>query len=235
MLGLLGFNPKNLGYSVLALLCLYIVTRDWLIFDISFLYHSFRGQSTLKFYGLLFAFEVSEKLLTMVGSPVLTSFGQQPKDTTLLERLKVSICALVYVIIHTFSIYLEYVVFIVVINSQTESFLIYIFVMNLTKMKSTAFKKFDEKAYKSQINYDMKDRLQKVVYLVLFALSQSNRTVDSYYFKLTCVFVVGMLVEWIKHTTVLSLSEKKLNIDEMTKGILKETGKKQKSSVLKSI
>lgn len=235
LLGLLGLSPRHLGFSVLAVLSLYVVTRDWLVFDISFLYHSFRGQSTLKFYGLLFAFEVSEKLLTMVGAPVLSTFGQQPRETTLAERLKVSVCALLYLLAHTFSIYLEYVVFIVVINSQRESFLIYIFVMNLTKMKSTAFKKFDERAYRAQINYDMKDRMQKVVYLVLFCLSQSNRTVDSYYFKLTCVFVVGMLVEWVKHATVLGLSEKRLSIDELTRGLLRDTGRTRKGSVLKSI
>lgn len=41
------------------------------------------------------------------------------------------------------SIYLEYICFIVILNSHISSFVIYFFVMNLTKMKSTAFKKVD--------------------------------------------------------------------------------------------
>ena len=47
--------------------------------------------------------------------------------------------------------------------------------MNLTKMKSTAFKKMDDKGYVAQINYDMKDRLNKIVYILLFICSQSSR------------------------------------------------------------
>jgi hypothetical protein len=151
-----------------------VFTRDWLVLDVSYLYHLFRGQSTLKFYGLMFAFEVSEKLLTMVGQPILSAL-QQPRDSAISNHLKVYLIAFLYVLLHAFSIYLEYAVFIVVINSQSENFVIYCFVINLTKMKSTAFKKFDLKAYRTQINHDMKDRMHKLLYLLMFALSQSNR------------------------------------------------------------
>jgi hypothetical protein len=85
--------------------------------------------------------------------------------------------------------------------------------MNLTKMKSTAFKKFDQKSYKAQINYDMKDRMHKLIYLLMFAFSQSNRRVDSFYFKLSCIFIVGLVIEWIKHATVINISEKNISID----------------------
>ena len=107
--------------------------------------------------------------------------------------------------------------------------------MNLTKMKSTAFKKFDQTSYKSQINYDMKDRMQKMVYLVLFAFSQSNREVENYYSKLACVFLVGAIIEWIKHTTVINLAEKKISVDEVTKDLLKGAGSRTKMSVVKCI
>ena len=37
------------------------------MFDPSYMYHLFRGQSTLKLYGLIFAIEVGEKILTKTG------------------------------------------------------------------------------------------------------------------------------------------------------------------------
>lgn len=90
---------------MLTALCVWVFTRDWPVLDISYLYHLFRGQSTLKFYGLMFAFEVSEKLLTMVGQPILSAL-QQPRGATLANYLKVYLIAFLYVLLHTFSIYL---------------------------------------------------------------------------------------------------------------------------------
>jgi hypothetical protein len=63
----------------------------------------------------------------------------------------------------------------VVINGSMQNFIIFCFVTNLTKMKGTAFKKFDSKSYLAQINFDAKDRLQKCLYLALFQVSQWNR------------------------------------------------------------
>lgn len=99
-------------------------------------------------------------------------------------------------------------------------------------MKSTAFKKFDLKAYRAQINHDMKDRFHKLLYLLMFALSQSNREVQHCNFKLGCIFLVGMVIEWIKHTTVVNTSEKKISLDEITSQ-LREVYQKRKSCVLK--
>lgn len=220
-------------YCLLTGICVWVFTRDWLILDISYLYHLFRGQTTLKFYGLMFAFEVSEKLLTMVGQPILAAL-QQPRVSALSNHLTVYLISLLYVLLHAFSIYLEFAVFIVVINSQPENFVIYCFVINLTKMKSTAFKKFDVRAYRGQINHDMKDRMHKLLYLLMFALSQSNREVQHYHFKLSCVFLVGMLIEWIKHATVLNTSEKNISLDDLTLA-LKELVQRRKSYVAKCL
>ena len=60
-------------FSILICIELWILLQDHDIrlFDISYLYHTFRGQSTLKLYGLMFALEVSEKLMTMTGQYLL--------------------------------------------------------------------------------------------------------------------------------------------------------------------
>jgi hypothetical protein len=52
-----------------------------------------------------------------------------------------------YTIIHAYCIFLEFNIYMVVINGSMQNFIIFCFVINLTKMKSTAFKKFDFKSY----------------------------------------------------------------------------------------
>ena len=81
-----------------------------------------------------------------------------------------------------------------VINTSVPNFIIFIFVINLTKMKSVAMKKSDPKTYQSQINLDAKDRLQKTLYLILFQLSQANRSIIDIHFKLFMIFVVGAVI-----------------------------------------
>lgn len=61
-------------FSVMTLLVCYIfVQEQFTLFDPSYMYHLFRGQSTLKLYGLIFAIEVSEKICTMTGKYLYSS------------------------------------------------------------------------------------------------------------------------------------------------------------------
>ena len=61
-------------------------------------------------------------------------------------------------------------------------------------MKSTAFKKFDANSYFAQINFDAKDRLQKILYIILFQLSQVERSIPDIYTKLFFIFVIGAFI-----------------------------------------
>ncbi len=71
----LGLKPINhtsfLAFIIVIGYC--IVTLEWSFLDVSVLYHSFRGQSSVKLYGAGLALEISEKLLTMAGSMLLVS------------------------------------------------------------------------------------------------------------------------------------------------------------------
>ncbi len=91
----------------------------------------------------------------------------------------------------------------VVINGSMQNFIIFIFVTNLTKMKSTAFKKFDSKSYLGQINFDAKDRLHKSIYLIMFQISQWDRQIPDISTKLFFIYIFGAIIEHIKHITVL--------------------------------
>ena len=49
-------RPHHGLSSFLLVVVGWVMTRDIIWFDISYVYHAFRGQSTLKIYGLIFAF-----------------------------------------------------------------------------------------------------------------------------------------------------------------------------------
>jgi hypothetical protein len=92
----------------------------------------------------------------------------------------------------------------VVINGTMQNFMIFCFVINLTKMKGTAFKKFDRESYLSQINFDAKDIIQKSFYIALFHISQWERSIPDIWIKLGVVFIIGaVIIEAIKHNNVL--------------------------------
>lgn len=50
--------------------------------------------------------------------------------------------------------------------------------------------------------------MNKVVYIILFVFSQSLRKVDMYSVKLFLFINIGALIEWVKHLTILNLTEK---------------------------
>lgn len=54
-------------HSLVVVAVAYIFTLNEDIFDISFMYHLIRGQSTVKVYAIIFAIESSEIVLTKLG------------------------------------------------------------------------------------------------------------------------------------------------------------------------
>lgn len=54
-------------HSFVVVAVAYIFTLNEDIFDISFMYHLIRGQSTVKVYAIIFAIESSEIVLTKLG------------------------------------------------------------------------------------------------------------------------------------------------------------------------
>lgn len=193
-------------FSVMTLVVSYIFQQEhYTIFDPSYMYHLFRGQSTLKLYGLIFAIEVSEKICTMVGKYLYTNIKTNLENPAveLWKVLPEMIACFAYTVIHAFCLSLEFNIFMVVINGSMQNFIIFVFVTNLTKMKSTAFKKFDSKSYLGQINFDAKDRLQKSLYIILFVVSQWDRNIPDIGVKLFFIYIFGSIIEHIKHVTVL--------------------------------
>ena len=93
-------------YSCLLVVGFYVGTRDWRLFSVSFLYHSFRGQSSVKLYGVGLALEISEKLLTMMGISLLSklhSLRREQGSRVALLSVEMGLC-LGYTLLHFFSL-----------------------------------------------------------------------------------------------------------------------------------
>lgn len=205
-------------FSVLTLVVCYLFQQhDYHLLDASFMYHLFRGQSTLKLYGLIFAIEVGEKICTMLGKYLYANMKSKLENLDIApwRLLPEMLACFLYTVAHAYFIFLEFNIYIVVINGSMQNFIIFCFVTNLTKMKSNAFKKFDSKAYLGQINFDAKDRLQKSLYIILFQVSQWDRHVPDIEVKLFFIFIIGALIEHIKHVTILVQSGQISEIDNI--------------------
>jgi hypothetical protein len=49
---------------------------------------------------------------------------------------------LVYCLFHFFSLYLDFILYTIILNSSSQNVMMFYFVVNLAKMKLSAFKKF---------------------------------------------------------------------------------------------
>lgn len=88
-----------------------------------------------------------------------------------------------------------------------QNFIIFFFVTNLTKMKGNVFKKLDEKGYFALLNLDAKNRLQKIIYIALFKLSQYHRHIPDIETKLIFLLIVGPILDYIQHIAILIQSK----------------------------
>ena len=81
----------------------------------------------------------------MIGKYLYTSIKEKLEDPSnifdFVLLVPEMLITLVYTCVHTFVLFLEYNIYIVVINTSVPNFIIFIFVINLTKMKSVAMNK----------------------------------------------------------------------------------------------
>lgn len=89
---------------------------------------------------------------------------------TQLFSTQLMLCML-YVLLHFFSLYLDFILFTIVINSEQKNMLMYFFVVNLGKLKAATFKKFDPKNFRKSVIYDGKDRFLKITHSLLFIMT----------------------------------------------------------------
>jgi len=81
------------------------------------------------------------------------------------------VLSFLYSIIHFFIIYIDFVLFVIILNSTASNRFLYLFGINIGKLKTAVFKKFDKKTFKNNVLFDAKDRFHKLTFSVFFILT----------------------------------------------------------------
>lgn len=113
-------------------------------------------------------------------------------------------------ITHFFILYIDFILFVIVINSSANSRILYLFITNLGKLKAAVFKKFEKKSYKSGLIYDSKDRFYKITYGIIFMMTMEGRVDDELFWNLMQTIAVSSAIDYLRHLCNLSLGGKLL-------------------------
>ena len=102
------------------------------------------------------------------------------------------------------------IIFNVSINSDISALGLILFIHSSVKLKSIAFKKFDERLYFTQTFSDCRERISR--YLMIYLISLMPETyVDGYEYKIFLMFGCDLIVDWINHFFMVKLNS--LNAD----------------------
>jgi hypothetical protein len=107
-------------HSLVVAFVAYIFTLNEDIFDISFLYHMIRGQSTVKVYAIIFAIEASEVVMTKLGIFLYKNIRDklENKDVAFYKLFPEFLVESLYVFCHGYIIYIDFLIYSVVLNSS---------------------------------------------------------------------------------------------------------------------
>lgn len=200
-------------HSSVVIAATYVFTLNEDIFDISFMYHLIRGQSTVKVYAIIFALGSSEIVLTKLGVFLHENIQSKltDKDIPFYKLFPEFMVQLLYVFCHAYIIYIDFLIYSVVLNSSLESFIIFWSVVYLTKMKSVPTFGLDVDKYKVTLTDDSKYRFSRIIYLILFLLSQPKISIPSFGYKFIFIIFVEEAFLIIKHMLYLLSSYKGAN------------------------
>ncbi|EWS76258.1 eukaryotic membrane protein, cytomegalovirus gH-receptor family protein (macronuclear) [Tetrahymena thermophila SB210] len=183
-------------------------------FDVSYWYHAFRGQSTLKLYGVLMTADIVDKMLCTFGEYlILDIIWQKLPKSPLLHLIKYIIPAILYVFLHSLVLFLSIIATNVILNSDISFLFVMMFVHLSMKLKSTIFKKFTKDGYVQQTHSDLRSRFAKFLYVFLIWASMRGFPEDIVR-KLVYFLGFEVIVEWIKHIFLMLLNNLKLSIVE---------------------
>lgn len=109
-----------------------------------------------------------------------------------------------YTIIHFLVIYIDFVLFVIMLNSTTSNRFLYLFSTNVGKLKAFVFKKFDKKIYKNNLLFDAKDRFHKLTFSIIFLLTMEERVSLQLYLTILKALVFSSVIDYLRSLVFLS-------------------------------
>jgi hypothetical protein len=163
--------------------------------DASQLYHSIRGQSTLKLYVLFNVFEVMDKLLSSFGLDILDSESLATPLQLLLEAA--------YASLHALMLLYQVVTLNVAVNSHSNAVLTLLVSNQFMELKSAVFKRFDRENLYQLACADVVERVQLAVYLFIVAWRNGSELFTSLPSLSTAVFTSTAFWERLTYPLLL--------------------------------
>ncbi|CAK8998490.1 Protein TAPT1 homolog [Durusdinium trenchii] len=232
--GQLVFRQKVEGHWVWSLdgsdflrlsLLILNVTLILMIFDVSWMYHYIRGESFLKLYVLFNMLEMFERWCRSVGVDLfdlLLASARHPWYSLLPKY-----CAtLVYCFVHATMHLIRVILLNVAINTSSNAVFLIIVTNNFAEIKSTVFKRYEEKSLFPIITSDIVERfyllLDIIFVLARLSISQHSGTFTaldiSFWLFLLVVLEIG--TDWIKFCLITKFSEMQTKTFEVYREVL---------------
>lgn len=181
--------------------------------DASRLYHSIRGQSTLKLYVIYNVLEVADKLLCSFGLDILDSFYSK-SGVDIQNRLRPFphfLLAIVYVFLHTVVLFYQVITLNVAINSYSNALLTLLVSNQFVEIKSAVFKKFEKENLFQLACADVVERFQLSLYLLIIGIRNIPEFASNFSLWFLCerllaplavVYISEIFVDWLKHAFI---------------------------------
>ncbi|ORY25255.1 eukaryotic membrane protein family-domain-containing protein [Naematelia encephala] len=233
-------KPTRSQIHALIRLALLVIPTGILlaVTDASKMYHSVRGQDTIKLYVIFNALEIADRLCCAFGQDVLdTLFARN----TLAPRGKgrkrhqarpvfFFMLALCYVLTHTVIFFYMLVSLNVAINSYDYTLLSLLISNQFVEIKGSVFKKFEKENLFQIMCADIVERFQLGLMLTVIALRnmiemsgseiailpksfmRGKSLVDSILSPVLFVIVSEMVVDWLKHAFITKFNHVRASV-----------------------
>ncbi|KAJ3031423.1 UNVERIFIED_CONTAM: hypothetical protein HDU68_004113 [Siphonaria sp. JEL0065] len=163
----------DLMKGLLVAICCYMLENV----DGSRLYHSVRGQSTIKLYVIFNLLEICDKLCSAFGHDVLDSlFSKTTTNPTpalslrRINRVTHFSLALLYVFVHSMVLFYQVMALNVAINSYNNALLSLLLSNQFIEIKGSVFKKFERENLFQLSCSDIVERFQLSIFLLIISV-----------------------------------------------------------------
>ncbi|KAG4302139.1 hypothetical protein PCK1_001411 [Pneumocystis canis] len=201
--------------------------------DASRIYHSIRGQATIKLYVIYSVLEVGDRLFSAFGLDVITYFFLEVSDKKkstkhyYLNLIPYFILVLITNVLHTIMLFFQVMTLNVTINSYSNALLALLISNQFVEIKGTVFKKFEKENILQMTLADIVERFQLSLILIIilfrnfmeiyelnftFSLLPASffRFLFSIFFVvISPIFLIlgsEIFVDWIKHVFVIKFN-----------------------------
>eukprot|EP01017_Pseudomicrothorax_dubius_P037278 TRINITY_DN5447_c0_g2_i1.p1 TRINITY_DN5447_c0_g2~~TRINITY_DN5447_c0_g2_i1.p1 ORF type:complete len:433 (-),score=73.90 TRINITY_DN5447_c0_g2_i1:65-1303(-) len=197
-------KQRNFGLPVqfkCAIAHVIIVISSYLILEkisLSAFYHFIKGQPFVKLFVVINTIEIFDRLMIFMGDYLLRTLWNRIETERSFLRIWLDLLvSTIYTTIHTMLLIVEFININVSLNSEMVSFFVILFANNMTELKITVFKKFDEKAMQNQVFYDCVERFQKFLHVFLMLTNPKSLNED-FGWKLFFLACAEYGIDWLK-------------------------------------